>query len=133
MHFEPEILKNHIKKFRFIGALKSYLKYFASTGKIAATIHKNPLTTEIIQYLFEAGELASADTKNPRALQLTTWFYVSEYFGKRGGENQIQASSGGYALIICFPVDRPLGHPREPRENGTVLIFLFFPRGRGVV
>ena len=68
-------------------ALNSYLKHLASTGKIARTIHKNPLTAEIIQKLFEAGELASAETKNPRALLQTTWFYVS-LSGKRGRENQ---------------------------------------------
>ena len=48
-------------------ASNSYLKCLASTGKIAPTIHKNPLTTEIVQKLFEARELASADTENPRA------------------------------------------------------------------
>lgn len=69
-------------------ALNSYLKHLASTGKIAGTINNNPLTAEIIQKLFESGELASADTKIPRALLQTTWFYVSLYFGKRGRENQ---------------------------------------------
>ena len=69
-------------------ALNSYLKHLASTGKIAGTIHKSPLTAEFIQKLFEAGELASADTKIPRALMQTAWFYVSLYFGKRGRENQ---------------------------------------------
>lgn len=38
-----------------------------------------------------------------------------------------------YALIICFPVGRPQGHPWEPRENSTVLVSLFSPRVRGVV
>ena len=69
-------------------AFNSCLKYLASIGKIAATIHKNPLTTEIVQKLLKARELASADTKNPRALLQTTWFYISLYFGKRGRENQ---------------------------------------------
>ena len=69
-------------------ALNSYLKHLTSTGTIAGTIHKSPLTAEFIQKLFEAGELASADTKIPRALLQTAWFYVSLYFGKRGRENQ---------------------------------------------
>ena len=69
-------------------ALNSYLKHLASTGKIAGTIHKNPLMAEIIQKFFESGELASADTNVPHALLQTTWFYVSLYFGKRGRENQ---------------------------------------------
>ena len=48
-------------------ALNFYLKHLASTGKIARTIHKNPLIVEIIQKLFEAGELASVETKkSPR-------------------------------------------------------------------
>ena len=69
-------------------ALNSYLKHLASTGKIAGTVHKNPLTAEVVQKLFEAGELACAETKNPLALLQTTWFYVSLYLGKRGRENQ---------------------------------------------
>ena len=43
--------------------LNSYLKHLASTSKIAGTINKNPLTAEVIQKLFESGELAIADTK----------------------------------------------------------------------
>ena len=69
-------------------ALNSYLKHLASTGKIAGTAHRNPLTAEVIQKLFEAGELACAETKNPLALLQTTWFYVSLFLGKRGRENQ---------------------------------------------
>ena len=44
-------------------ALNSYLKHLASTGKIAGTVHKNPLTAEVMQKVFEAGELACAETK----------------------------------------------------------------------
>ena len=69
-------------------ALNSYLKHLASSGKIAGTVHKTPLTAETVQKLFEAGELASAETRNPRLLLQTTWFYISLYFGKRGRENQ---------------------------------------------
>ena len=69
-------------------ALNSYLKHLASSGKIAGTVHKNSLTTETVQKLFEAGQLASAETRNPRLLLQTTWFYISLYFGKRGRENQ---------------------------------------------
>lgn len=32
--------------------------------------------------------------------------------------------------LFRFPVGRPLGHQREPRESGTVLVYLF-PRGGG--
>ena len=41
-------------------ALTSYLKHLASSGKIAGTVRKNPLTAETVQKLFEAGELESA-------------------------------------------------------------------------
>ena len=67
-------------------ALYFYLKYLASSGKIAGTVHKNSLTT--VQKLFEAGQLASAETRNPCLLLQTTWFYISPYFGKRGRKNQ---------------------------------------------
>ena len=75
-----------------------YLKHLGSSGKIAGTVHKNPLTTETVQKLFKAGELASAKTRNPRLLPQTTWFYISLYFGKRGESNRdkkkIDASPG---------------------------------------
>ena len=45
-------------------ALNSYLKHLASTGKITGTVRKNPSTAEVVQKLFEAGELACAETKN---------------------------------------------------------------------
>jgi hypothetical protein len=38
--------------------------------------------------LYEANELASVETQNPRILMQTAWFYISMYFGKRGRENQ---------------------------------------------
>ena len=59
-----------------------------TTGKIAGTVHKSPLTPETVQLLFEKGELTSAETSDPRALMQTVWFYISLYFGKRGRENQ---------------------------------------------
>lgn len=68
--------------------LSSYLKQLVSQGKIAGTVHKIPLTTEIVKKLYEKGELADADTLSPRALLQTAWFFISIYFGKRGRENQ---------------------------------------------
>ena len=69
-------------------AVNSYLKHLASTGLIAVMVHKNPLKAEVVQKLFEARELACAETKNPLALLQTTWFYVSLYLGKRRREIQ---------------------------------------------
>ena len=68
--------------------LNSYLKQLVNEGKIAGTVHKNPLTGETIKKLYEKGELADADTRNPRVLLQTAWFFISIYFGKRGRENQ---------------------------------------------
>ena len=68
--------------------LHSYLKHLMTTGKIAGTVHKSPLTPETVQLLFEKGEFTSAETSDPRALMQTVWFYIFLYFGKRGRENQ---------------------------------------------
>ena len=68
--------------------LHSYLKHLISTGKIAGTVHKNPLTPEAVQLLFVKGELVCAEASDPRGLMQTVWFYISLYFGKRGRENQ---------------------------------------------
>ena len=38
--------------------LHSYLKHVVTTGKIAGTVHKSPLTPETVQLLFEKGELS---------------------------------------------------------------------------
>ena len=67
--------------------LSSYLKQLVSQGKIPGTVHKIPLTTEIVKKLCEKGELADAHTLSPPALLQTAWFFISIYFGKRG-ENQ---------------------------------------------
>ena len=64
-------------------ALNSYLKHLASTWKIAGTVHKSPLTAEVVQKLFEAGELACAETKNFLAL-LQHGFTFLSISGKEG-------------------------------------------------
>lgn len=100
-------------------AWNSYLKRLASTGKTAGTIHKNPLTAEIIQKLFESGELASADTKIPRALLQTTWFYVSLYFGKRGRENKSLMKKSMLRLAVTAAAEEYFELNKE--EPGAVL------------
>ena len=68
--------------------LNSYLKHLNSSGQIAGTVHKKPLIGELIQTLYEKGQLGDATTQDPRVLLQTSWFFISLYFGKRGRENQ---------------------------------------------
>ena len=51
-------------------------------------VHKDTLTREVVEKLYETGQLGSADSKYPTQLQNTVWFYISLYFGKWGRENQ---------------------------------------------
>ena len=81
--------------------LNSYLKQLVNEGKIAGTVHKKPLTSEIIQKLYDAGELADADTRDPRALLQTAWFIVSIYFGKRGRKNQSSLKKSMLRLVTA--------------------------------
>ena len=69
-------------------ALDAFLKTLRKDGEIAGVVHKETLTREIIEELFQSSQLGPADTKNPSQLQNTVWFYVSLYFGKQGRENQ---------------------------------------------
>ena len=68
----------------------SYLKHLIATGKIAGTVHKSPLTPEIVQLLFEKRELTLAETSDPRTLMQTVWFYISLYFGNEAAKTKGQ-------------------------------------------
>ena len=70
-------------------ALNSYLKHLASTGLIAGTVHKNPLTAEVVQKLFEAGELACAETKNLSLCCRQHGFTFLSISGKEGEKIQV--------------------------------------------
>jgi hypothetical protein len=55
--------------------LNSYLKHLISTGKIAGTIHKNPLLIWSRQkVIYEQEELGDAEIIDPRVLLQTAWF-----------------------------------------------------------
>ena len=69
-------------------ALDAFVKTLRKDGEIAGVVHKETLTREIVEKLFQSGQLGPADSKNPSQLQNTVWFYISLYFGKRGRENQ---------------------------------------------
>ena len=68
--------------------LSIYLKTLSKRGDIAATAHKQALTKEVVEKLYDEGELVEFDSLNPGKLQQTAWFFISLFFGKRGRENQ---------------------------------------------
>lgn len=69
-------------------ALDAFVKTLRKDGAIPGVVHKETLTREVVEKLFETGQLGPANSKSPTQLQNTVWFYISLYFGKRGRENQ---------------------------------------------
>ena len=70
-------------------SLSNFLKTLSKSGQIAPTMHKQPLTKEIVAKLYEEGELVDTDSLQPHKLQQTAWFFfISLFLGKRGRENQ---------------------------------------------
>ena len=68
--------------------LNAVCKNLMKEGKGCPVVHKTPITSEQLQKLFESGQLGNADTKDPKQLQQTAWFYTYLYFGRRRRENQ---------------------------------------------
>ena len=70
--------------------LNAVCKNLMKEGKVRPVVHKTIITSEQLQKqkLFESGQLGNADTKDPKQLQQTAWFYTYLYFGRRGRENQ---------------------------------------------
>ena len=70
--------------------LSNYLKTLSKRGDIAPTAHKQALTKEVIEKLYDEGELVEFDMLNPAKLQQTAyaWFFISLFLRKRGRENQ---------------------------------------------
>ena len=68
--------------------LNAVCKNLMKQGKVRPVVHKTPITSEQLQKLFESGQLGNADTKDPKLLQQTAWFYSYLYFGRRRIENQ---------------------------------------------
>ena len=68
--------------------LNAVCKNLMKEGKVRPVVHKTPITSEQLQKLFESSQLGNADTKDPKQLQQTAWFYTYLYFGRRGRENQ---------------------------------------------
>ena len=69
-------------------SLSNYLKTLSKRGDIALTAHKQALTKEVVEKLYDEGELVKFDTLNPGKLQQTAWFFINLFLSKRGRENQ---------------------------------------------
>lgn len=69
---------------------------------------------------------------NSRIRQLPFVFSSSNLFHDTVLCTHSRAFIEKWASFFCFPVGRSLGQPWEPRGSGTILVFLFSPRGRGV-
>ena len=52
-------------------ALDAFVKTLRKDGEIAGVVHKETLTREIVEKLFQSGQLGPADSKNPSQLQNT--------------------------------------------------------------
>ena len=97
--------------------LNAYLKHLSSTGEIAGTVHKEPLSTEVIQKLYKKGELAKASTRDPRALMQTAWLFISLYFGKRGRENQAAMKKSILRLVTTADGAEYFDYEESPGRN----------------
>ena len=64
------------------------MRTLSKRGDIAPTAHKQVLTKEVVQKLYDEGELVEFNTLNPGKLQQTAWFFISLFLSKRGKENQ---------------------------------------------
>ena len=99
-------------------SLSNFLKTLSKSSQIAPTMHKQPLTKEVVAKLYEEGELFDTDSLQPHKLQQTAWFFISLFLGKRGRENQ-------QLLKKYMPVSRetPSGEKylEMSRERGAVL------------
>ena len=74
--------------------LNAICEQMMQDGKVGPTIHKNPITSEQLQQLYETGHLGEWDTLDPcHQLLRTAWFYITFYFGKSGRENQRRLTS----------------------------------------
>ena len=66
----------------------NFLKSLSKSGQKAPTVHKQALTKEVVEKLYEEGELVDIDSLQPHKVQQTAWFFISLFLGKRGRENQ---------------------------------------------
>ena len=56
-------------------SLSNFLKTLSKSGQIAPTMHKQPLTKEVVAKLYEEGELFDIDSLQPNKVQQTACFF----------------------------------------------------------
>ena len=94
--------------------LYAFVKNLKMTGKIEGVVHRQAITKEQVQKLFDSGQLGPANSQDPSQLQRTVWFYLGLYFGRRGREDQRDLKSGMLSLrrtlqgVEYFELDRQL-------------------------
>ena len=69
--------------------LNAVCKNLLKEGKVRPVVIKLPSqASNCKSFLKVVNYLGNADTKDPKQLQQTAWFYTYLYFGRRGRENQ---------------------------------------------
>ena len=99
-------------------SLNNFLKTLSKSGQIAPTVHKQPLTKEVVAKLYEEGELVDTDSLQPHKLQQTAWFFISLFLGKRGRENQQLLKKH---MLVARETPRGEKYLEMSRERGAVL------------
>lgn len=95
------------------------MKTRSKRGDIAPTAHKQALTEEVVEKLYDGGELVEFDTPNPGKLQQTAWFFINLFLGKRGRENQHTMKKTVLALKKRTPTGEE--YYEVSNERGAVL------------
>lgn len=78
--------------------LSSFVKNLKTSGKIKGVVHREVITKEHLEKLFNSSQLGPANSQDPAQLQRTVWFYIGLYFGRRGLENQRHLKSAMLVL-----------------------------------
>ena len=81
-------------------------------------MHKQALTKEIVEKLYEEGELVDIDSLQPHKVQQTAWFFISLFLGKRGRENQQLLKKH---MLISGEVPNGVKYLEINKERGEVL------------
>ena len=113
--------------------LFSFVKHLKMTGKIEGAVHRQAITKEQVEKLYNSGQLGPANSQDPAQLQRTAWFYLGLYFGRQGMENQCDLKTEMLLLRKTpqgeeyFELNRPMPSPlsaitdAQNRSNAKVM------------